>query len=55
MLEITNSIGQSTGAITMPVIAGASTYAIYKVFVQHFESGGTFLWACYALKSILGY
>ncbi len=36
-------IGQSTGAITMPVIAGASTYAIYKVFVQHFESGGTFL------------
>ena len=36
-------IGQSTGAITMPVVAGASTYAIYKVFVQHFESGGTFL------------
>ena len=36
-------IGQTTGAITMPVISGASTYAIYKVFVQHFESGGTFL------------
>ena len=27
----------------MPVFAGASTYAIGKVFIQHFESGGTFL------------
>jgi uncharacterized protein (DUF697 family) len=36
-------IGQTTGAVTMPVAAGAATYAIYKVFVQHFESGGTFL------------
>lgn len=36
-------IGQTTGAVTMPVISGAATYAIYKVFVQHFESGGTFL------------
>jgi uncharacterized protein (DUF697 family) len=36
-------IGQTTGAITMPVVSGAATYAIYKVFVQHFESGGTFL------------
>jgi uncharacterized protein (DUF697 family) len=36
-------IGQTTGAVTMPVISGAITYAIYKVFVQHFESGGTFL------------
>lgn len=36
-------IGQTTGAVTMPLISGAATYAIYKVFVQHFESGGTFL------------
>jgi len=36
-------IGQAAGAVTMPVVAGASTYAIHKVFVQHFESGGTFL------------
>jgi len=36
-------IGQTTGAVTMPIAAGAATYAIYKVFVQHFESGGTFL------------
>ena len=27
----------------MPALAGASTYAVGKVFVQHFESGGTFL------------
>ena len=36
-------IGQTTGAVTMPVVSGAATYAIYKVFVQHFEAGGTFL------------
>lgn len=36
-------IGQTVGAVTMPVIAGAATYAIYKVFVKHFESGGTIL------------
>ena len=27
----------------MPVLAGAATYAVGKVFIQHFESGGTFL------------
>lgn len=43
MIKIIPLIGQTTGAVTMPVISGASTYAIYKVFVQHFESGGTFL------------
>lgn len=36
-------IGQTAGALTMPALSGGSTYAIYKVFVQHFESGGTFL------------
>lgn len=36
-------IGQTTGAVTMPVVSGAATYALYKVFVQHFETGGTFL------------
>lgn len=36
-------IGTVAGMITMPVVAGASTYAIGQVFVQHFESGGTFL------------
>lgn len=36
-------IGQTTGALTMPALAGASTYALGKVFEKHFESGGTFL------------
>ncbi|VFN01049.1 MAG: Uncharacterized conserved protein, DUF697 family [Candidatus Kentron sp. G] len=36
-------IGQTAGAITMPVLAGAVTYATGRVFVTHFESGGTFL------------
>ncbi|MBU0484516.1 MAG: DUF697 domain-containing protein [Proteobacteria bacterium] len=36
-------IGQTTGALTMVVVGGASTYALGNVFVQHFESGGTFL------------
>jgi uncharacterized protein (DUF697 family) len=31
------------GAVSMPLYAGATTYAIGKVFIQHFESGGTFL------------
>lgn len=36
-------IGQTAGVLAMSAVAGASTYAIGKVFVQHFESGGTFL------------
>jgi uncharacterized protein (DUF697 family) len=30
------------GIMTMPVYAGAVTYAIGKIFVSHFESGGSF-------------
>ncbi|MBI9089218.1 MAG: DUF697 domain-containing protein [Desulfobacterium sp.] len=36
-------VGQTTSAIVMPAVSGAMTYAVGKVFVQHFESGGTFL------------
>ena len=36
-------IGQTSGAISMATTGSAVTYAIGKVFVQHFESGGTFL------------
>ncbi|MDP6681454.1 MAG: DUF697 domain-containing protein [Desulfobacterales bacterium] len=36
-------IGQTTGAFAMPILAGATTYAVGKVFTQHFASGGTFL------------
>jgi uncharacterized protein (DUF697 family) len=36
-------IGQSAGALSMASLGGGITYAIGKVFIQHFESGGTFL------------
>lgn len=35
--------GQITGMISMSILGGASTYALGKLFIQHFESGGTFL------------
>lgn len=43
MIKFIPLVGQTTGAVTMPVVAGAATYAVFKVFVQHLESGGTFL------------
>jgi uncharacterized protein (DUF697 family) len=36
-------IGQGIGVLTMPMIASAITFATGKVFVRHFNSGGTFL------------
>jgi uncharacterized protein (DUF697 family) len=36
-------IGQGAAALSMPALAGATTYAVGKVFIQHFASGGTFL------------
>ena len=36
-------VGSVAGMLTLPAIAGATTYAVGKVFLQHFESGGTFL------------
>ena len=36
-------VGPALGALTMPSFASAATWAIGRVFVQHFESGGTFL------------
>ncbi|MDM8523248.1 DUF697 domain-containing protein [Desulfococcaceae bacterium HSG8] len=35
--------GMTVGVVTMPIISGATTYAVGKVFVQHFASGGNFL------------
>jgi len=35
--------GTWAGALTMPVLATGCTYAVGKVFIQHFEAGGTFL------------
>lgn len=35
--------GTMMGAVSTVLLGGASTYAIGKVFIQHFESGNTFL------------
>jgi uncharacterized protein (DUF697 family) len=36
-------IGTAVGIATQPMLSGAFTYAVEKVFIQHFEAGGTFL------------
>jgi uncharacterized protein (DUF697 family) len=36
-------IGQIAGVLTVPALAAASTIAIGRVFLQHFETGGTLL------------
>ncbi len=36
-------IGTFSGMVALPIVAGAATYALGKVFVQHFEMGGTLL------------
>ncbi len=46
-------IGQTAGMLSMPVLAGASTYAIGKTFQEHFASGGTF--ASFDANAMHGY
>lgn len=36
-------LGQAVGLAGMSVLAGASTYAVGHVFIEHFESGGNLL------------
>ena len=43
LIKLIPVVGQAIGMVTMPVVAGASTYALGKVFKKHFESGGTIL------------
>ncbi len=43
MMKIIPVAGQGVGAAAMPAATSASTYALGKVFIQHFSSGGTFL------------
>lgn len=46
-------VGQVVGLATMPAFAAATTYAVGKVFEQHFASGGTFL--TFDAKKVEGY
>lgn len=43
LMKLIPVVGQVAGAMSMSVVASASTYALGKVFIQHFESGGTLL------------
>lgn len=43
LIRIVPVVGPLMGAIALPGAYGAATYAIGRVFITHFESGGTFL------------
>ena len=43
LMKFIPGIGTISGAASLSVVASASTYALGKVFIQHFESGGTML------------
>lgn len=43
MLKIVPLVGISATVVSMTILSAASTYALGKIFVRHFESGGTFL------------
>ena len=43
MIKVIPGLGALASVAALPIVAGGSTYAIGKVFVQHFEAGGTFL------------
>ena len=42
-IKLIPGIGSLVGSVAMPVLSGASTFALGQVFKQHFETGGTFL------------
>lgn len=43
LLKLIPGVGALAGAPTMALSCGAYTWALGKVFIQHFEAGGTFL------------
>ena len=43
LLKVIPGVGALAGAPTMALSCGAYTWALGKVFVKHFETGGTFL------------
>lgn len=43
ILKFIPGVGIAAGVLAQSTVAGATTYAIGKLFLQHFESGGSFL------------
>lgn len=41
IIKVIPIIGSVTGAISMPLLSGASTYAVGQVLAKHFQEGGT--------------
>jgi uncharacterized protein (DUF697 family) len=42
-LKFVPVLGTSVAALTMPALSAGSTYAVGRVFIKHFASGGTLL------------
>jgi uncharacterized protein (DUF697 family) len=42
-LKFVPIVGQIAGTLTEPALAAATTYALGKVFIQHYETGGNLL------------
>lgn len=42
-VKVIPGVGQIVGMVALPALAGGCTYAIGKVFIAHYESGGTLL------------
>jgi|SaaInl4_100m_RNA_FD_contig_31_1022581_length_600_multi_7_in_0_out_0_1 uncharacterized protein (DUF697 family) len=43
MLKLIPGIGTILGGLSLPIIGGGAAYALGKVFINHFEAGGTLL------------
>lgn len=43
LAKLIPGVGAVVGIVSLPAFAGAVTYAVGKVFISHFEAGGTFL------------
>jgi uncharacterized protein (DUF697 family) len=41
LLKFVPIVGQTAAALAMPATVGAATYALGRVFIQHFSTGGT--------------
>jgi uncharacterized protein (DUF697 family) len=42
-VKLIPGVGQLVGMVALPVLAGGCTYALGRIFVAHYESGGTLL------------
>lgn len=43
LVKVIPAVGTTLGLVSVPIVAGAFTHAIGKIFMMHFESGGTLL------------